>query len=81
MEPRAPRGDNGEILILNERWAASFKDGRWPDGICSAMSVCGALPGLKQVEIYRHWTSAARRAAHKRGVKIFRFGDVIHRKI
>jgi hypothetical protein len=33
MEPHATRGDNGELLVLDGGWAASFKNGAWHGGI------------------------------------------------
>ncbi len=54
MEPLAARGDNGEILILDEGWAASFKDGRWQEGIVFSHDQIAAFsPVQEQAEIYR----------------------------
>jgi hypothetical protein len=54
MEPHATRGDGGKILILDEGWAASFKDGRWHDGILfSHLEVAEFNPVQDRDEIYR----------------------------
>jgi hypothetical protein len=61
-EPHATRGDNGDILILDDRWAASLKDGRWHDGIrFSHQEVAEFTPVQKRREIYR-LVGQARRA-------------------
>ncbi len=54
MEPHATRGDNGEILILDYGWAASFKDGRWHQGIqFFHEQIAEFSPVQDQAEIYR----------------------------
>jgi hypothetical protein len=52
-EPHATRSDNGEILILDGGWAASFKDGKWHLGIAfSHAQVAEFTPVQKRDEIY-----------------------------
>jgi hypothetical protein len=61
-EPHATRGDNGEILILDDGWAASFKNGTWHDGIrFSHEEVAEFTPVQKRQEIYQ-LVEQARRA-------------------
>ena len=34
MEPHVARGDRGEMIIIDsDGWAASFKDGKWTEGL------------------------------------------------
>jgi hypothetical protein len=33
MAPHAAVSDDGEYVLLDSGWAASFKDGRWQSGI------------------------------------------------
>lgn len=62
QEPHATRGDNGEILILDDGWAASFKEGKWHDGIrFSHEEVAEFTPVQKRREILR-LVEQARRA-------------------
>lgn len=61
-EPHATRGDNGEILILDDGWAASFKNGAWHDGIrFSHEEVAEFTPVQKRQEI-NQLVEQARRA-------------------
>ena len=54
MEPHATRGDNGEILILDDGWAASFKDGRWHEKILFLHEqIAEFSPVQDRDEIYR----------------------------
>jgi hypothetical protein len=54
MEPLVARGDNGEILILDEGWAASLKNGVWQEGIAfSHDQIAEFSPVQKREEIYR----------------------------
>jgi hypothetical protein len=67
MEPHATRGDNGEILILDDGWAASFRDGGWHDGIAfSHDQIAEFSPVRDQREIYR-LVEEARTALHAGG--------------
>ena len=54
MEPHATRGENGEILILDSGWAASFKNGAWGGGISfSHEQIAEFSPVQNRDEIYR----------------------------
>jgi hypothetical protein len=33
MEPHVSRGDNGEIVVMDNGWFAYFKDGAWHDDL------------------------------------------------
>jgi len=33
LEPYVTRGDNGEIVIIDDGWVACFKDGHWHDKV------------------------------------------------
>ena len=55
FEPHAAVGDNGEIMIIDsDGWAASFKDGKWSDGILFLHEqIAEFSPVQKRDEIYR----------------------------
>jgi hypothetical protein len=58
-EPHATRGDNGEILILDGAWAASFKNGTWHDGILFFHDQIAEFSPVKnRDEIYRLFDQA-----------------------
>ena len=60
MEPHATRGDNGEILIIDDDgWAASLKNGAWHDGILfSHEQIAEFTPVQNCDEIYRLFDQA-----------------------
>jgi hypothetical protein len=55
MEPHVSIGDGGRMLVLDDDgWAASFKDGLWHDGILfSHEQLADFTPVQDQDEIYR----------------------------
>jgi hypothetical protein len=55
MEPHVTRGEKGEILIIDDDgWAASFKNGEWHDGILFAHEQIAEFTPVKdRDEIYR----------------------------
>jgi 5,5'-dehydrodivanillate O-demethylase len=55
MEPHVTRGDEGEFLIIDDDgWAASFKNGEWHDGIVFAHEqIAEFTPVQDRNEIYR----------------------------
>src|SRR5262245_15588771 len=60
METHVTRGDEGEILIIDDDgWAASFKKGKWYDGIVFAHEqVAEFAPVQDRDEIYRLFSEA-----------------------
>jgi len=54
MEPVVGRSDHGEIAILDEDWAASFKDGKWhPSMLFSHLEFAEFSPVKERDEVYR----------------------------
>jgi len=60
IEPHVAIGDNGEMMIIDgDGWAASFKDGKWNDGILfSHEKIAEFSPVQSSDEIYRLYEQA-----------------------
>jgi hypothetical protein len=60
IEPLVARGDNGEIVVIgDDGWAASFKNGAWHAGILFAhLQIAEFSPVQKRDEVYRLFNEA-----------------------
>jgi hypothetical protein len=60
MEPHVACGDSGEIVVIDDDgWAASFKNGAWHDGILfSHLTMADFAPVRKHDEVYRLFNEA-----------------------
>jgi hypothetical protein len=54
MEPTVGRGEDGSIFILDNGWAASFKDGEWTERLLFSHNQISEFSPVKdRAEIYR----------------------------
>jgi len=54
MEPLVTRGDNGEIVILDNGWVACCKDGQWHNKVLFSFDQMAEFtPVPRRDEIYR----------------------------
>ena len=60
MEPHVACGDNGEIVVIDDDgWAASFKNGIWHEGLLfSHLTMAEFTPVQKCDEVYRLFNEA-----------------------
>jgi hypothetical protein len=59
MEPHVTRGDNGEIVVLDNGWVACFKDGQWHDKILFFFDQMAEFtPVSNRDEVYRVFNEA-----------------------
>jgi hypothetical protein len=60
LEPHVARGDNGEIVVIDDDgWAASFRDGRWHEGILfQHLQMAEFSPVQQRDEVYRLFNAA-----------------------
>ena len=53
-EPHVTRGDDGEIVIMDNGWVACFKDGQWHDKVLFFFDqIAEFTPVSSRDEIYR----------------------------
>jgi hypothetical protein len=60
MEPHVARGDDGEIVIIDDDgWAASFRNGAWqPNVLFSFAQMAEFSPVQSRDEVYRLFNAA-----------------------
>jgi hypothetical protein len=60
IEPHVARGDNGEIVVIDDGgWAASFRGGAWhPDILFHFDQMAEFTPVQKRAEVYRLFNEA-----------------------
>jgi hypothetical protein len=60
MEPHVARGDNGEIVVIDDSgWAASFQNSAWHDGILfQHLQMAEFTPVQERDEVYRVFNEA-----------------------
>jgi len=59
MEPLVTRGDNGEIVVMDNGWVACFKDGQWHDKVLFFHDqIAEFTPASSRDEVYRLFNEA-----------------------
>jgi hypothetical protein len=59
LEPHVTRGDNGEIVIIDDGWVACFKDGHWHDKVLFLFEQMAEFtPVQNRNEVYRLFNEA-----------------------